>query len=171
MDPLILAGLPLLPVAFVLWMRRRHPGVPRGWQLSQSEAAILHRRLHRCVDETRRAVARAGAGVSVDQLKSLTEDLHDQAIAIDTKLVEASQLPDKARHKAVLELKYRVIETEKLAVRVRELAVDMARPRFEDADDGNRRIRERLDVLDEARREAFGIGRPPTIREPERGDP
>jgi hypothetical protein len=54
MDPLILAGLPLLPVMFVLWMRRRHRGVPRGWQLSQSEAAILHRRLHRCVDETRR---------------------------------------------------------------------------------------------------------------------
>jgi hypothetical protein len=171
MDPLVLLGLPLLPVAFVLWMRRRHPGVPRGWQLSQSEAAILHRRLHRCVDETRRAVARAGAGVSVDQLTSLTEDLHDQAIAIDTKLVEASQLPNKARHKVVLELKYRVIETEKLAVRVRELAVEMARPRIEDADDGNRRIRERLDALDDARREAFGIGDPPTIREPERGDP
>jgi hypothetical protein len=156
---------------FVLWMRRRHRGVPRGWQLSQSEAAILHRRLHRCVDETRRAVARAGAGVSVDQLKSLTDDLHDQAIAIDTKLVEASQLPNKARQKAVLELKYRVIETEKLSGRVRELAVDMARPRLEDADDGNRRIRDRLDALDEARREAFGIGRPPTIREPKRGDP
>ena len=109
--------------------------------------------------------------MSIDQLKSLTEDLHDQAIAIDTKLVEASQLPNKARHKAVLELKYRVIETEKLAVRVRELAVDMARPRIEDADDGNRRIRERLDALDQARREAFGIGLPPTIREPERGDP
>jgi SMC interacting uncharacterized protein involved in chromosome segregation len=152
-------------------MRRRHPGMPRGWQISQSEAAILHRRLHRCVDETRRTVARAGEGVSIDQLKSLTEDLHDQAIAIDTKLVEASQLPNKARHKAVLELKYRVIETEKLAVRVRELAVEMARPRIEDADDGNRRIRERLDALDDARREAFGIGDPPTIREPERGDP
>jgi hypothetical protein len=171
MDPLLLAGLPLLPVAFVLWMRRRHPGVPRGWQISQSEAAILHRRLHRCVDETRRAVARAGEGVSIDQLKSLTEDLHDQAIAIDTKLVEASQLPNKARHKAVLELKYRVIETEKLAVRVRELAVDMARPRIEDADDGNQRLRERLEAIDQARREAFEIGRtsaPPEQRNPDR---
>ena len=66
MDPLVLAGLPLLPVALVLWMRRRHPGMPRGWWVSQSEAAILHRRLHRGVDETRRAVARAGAGVSID---------------------------------------------------------------------------------------------------------
>ena len=171
MDPLILAGLPLLPVAFVLWMRRRHPGVPRGWQLSQSEAAILHRRLHRCVDETRRAVARAGDGVSVDQLKSLTEDLHDQAIAIDTKLVEASKLPQGKRHKALIEIKYRIIETEHMAARVRALAVDMAQPRVAETDEGLDRLRDRLDALDEARREAFGIGGPPTIREPERGDP
>ena len=171
MDPLILAGLPLLPVAFVLWMRRRHPGVPRGWQLSQSEAAILHRRLHRCVDETRRAVARAGDGVSVDQLKSLTEDLHDQAIAIDTKLVEASQLPNKARHKALSSSSTASSRLRSIAARVRALAVDMAQPRIEDADEELDRIRDRLDALDEARREAFGIGGPPTIREPERGDP
>src|SRR6266508_2195608 len=107
MDPLVLAGLPLLPVALVLWMRRRHPAMPRGGWVSQSEAAILHRRLHRGVDETRRAVARAGAGVSIDQLNSLTEDLDAQAIAIDAKLVKASQLPGKTRHKALVELKYR----------------------------------------------------------------
>jgi hypothetical protein len=152
----------------VLWMRRRRPGMPRGWWVSQSEAAILHRRLHRGVDETRRVVARAGAGVSIDQLRSLTEDLDRQAIAIDGKLVEASRLPDKARHKSVVELKYRVIETEKLAVRVRELAVDMAEPQVEDADDGNRRIRDRLDAIDLARREAYGIGRP-SIHEPRDG--
>ena len=170
MDPLVLAGLPLLPVALVLWMRRRHPAMPRGWWVSQSEAAILHRRLHRGVDETRRAVARAGAGVSIDQLKSLTEDLDAQAIAIDAKLVEASRLPGKPRHKALVELKYRVIETEKLAVRVRELAVDMAKPHVEDADDGNRRIRDKLDALDQARLEAYDIGRSTTIREHERGE-
>jgi hypothetical protein len=168
MDPLVLAGLPLLPVALVLWMRRRHPAMPRGWWVSQSDAAILHRRLHRGVDETRRAVARAGTGVSIDQLESLTEDLDQQAIAIDGKLVEASRLPGKARSKAVVELKYRVIETEKLAVRVRELAVDMAKPQVEDADDGNRRIRDKLDAIDLARREAYGIGRPP-IHEPRDG--
>jgi hypothetical protein len=171
MDPLVLVGLPLLPIALVLWLRRRHAGVPRGWQVSQSEAAILHRRAHRCVDETRRAAARAGSGVSVDQLKSLTEDLYDQAVAIDRKLVEASQLPSKPRQKALLELKYRVIETEKLAVRVRELAVDMARPRIDETDDGNRRIRDRLDALDEARREAFGIGAAPAPPEAGREEP
>jgi hypothetical protein len=170
MDPLVLAGLPLLPVALVLWMRRRHPAMPRGWWVSQSEAAILHRRLHRGVDETRRGVARAGAGVSVDQLKSLTEDLDAQAIAIDAQLVKASHLPGKARHKTLVELKYRVIETEKLAVRVRELAVDMTKPQVEDADDGNRRIRDKLDALDHARREAYDIGRPLIIREHERGE-
>jgi chemotaxis regulatin CheY-phosphate phosphatase CheZ len=161
MDPLILVGLPLLPVALILWMRRRHPDVPRGWQLSQSEAAILHRRLHRCVDETRRAVARAGNGVPVEQLKSLTEDLNDQAVAIDRKLVDASRLPSKARHKSLLELKYRIIETEQLAARVRELAVDMARPHVDETDGGIQQLRDRLDALDQARREAFDIGRTP----------
>jgi hypothetical protein len=171
MDPLVLVGLPLLPVALVLWLRRRHPGVPRGWQLSQSEAAILHRRLHRCVDETRRAVARAGSGVSVDQLKSLTEDLYAQAVAIDGKLVEAARLPSKERHKALLELKYRVIDTEQLASRVRKLAADVSRPDVTDTDEGNQRLRERLEAIDQARREAFEIGRMSTPPEPRREEP
>jgi chemotaxis regulatin CheY-phosphate phosphatase CheZ len=171
MDPLILVGLPLLPVALILWMRRRHPDVPRGWQLSQSEAAILHRRLHRCVDETRRAVARAGNGVPVEQLKSLTEDLNDQAVAIDRKLVDASRLPQGTRHKSLLELKYRIIETEQLAARVRELAIDMARPRVDETDGGIQQLRDRLDALDQARREAFDIGRTPSPPDPGREKP
>ena len=170
MDPLVLVGLPLLPVALVLWLRRRHPDVPRGWQLSQSEAAILHRRVHRCVDETRRAVARAGNRVPVEQLKSLTDELYDQAVAIDRKLVEASKLPEGKRHKALIEFKYRIIETEQMAARMRALAVDMAQPRVADTDEGLDRLRERLDALDAARSEAYGIGGPRTIREPERGD-
>jgi hypothetical protein len=169
-DPLIVAGLPLLPWALVLWLRRRHPGVPRGWQLSQSDAAILHRRLHRCVDETRRAIARAGSKVSVEQLQSLTGDLHDQAITIDRNLVEASRLPQGTRHKSMLQLKYRIIETEQLAARVRALAVDVARPHVGDADEGIHRLRERLDALDQARREAFDIGGPQSIRESRHGD-
>jgi hypothetical protein len=171
MDPLVLLGLPLLPVLLVLWLRRRHPGVPRGWQLSQSDAAVLHRRLHRCVDETRRAVARSGGAVPVEHLESLTEELYDQAIAIDHKLVEASRLPQRTRHKSLRELKYRIIETEQLAARVRQLAADTARPSVGDADEGIDRLREHLDALDAARREAFGISRPPTIRESRHGDP
>jgi hypothetical protein len=144
--------------------------VPRGWQLSQSEAAILHRRVHRCVDDTRRAVARAGAGVPVEELKSLTDELYDQAVAIDRKLVEASKLPQGKRHKALIELKYRIIETERMAARVRALAVDTAQPGVADTDDGLDRLRDRLDALDDARREAHEIGRPPTIHEPENDD-
>jgi hypothetical protein len=170
MDPLVLVGLPLLPVLLVLWMRRRHPDVPRGWQLSQSEAAILHRRVHRCVDETRRAVARARNGIPVEQLKSLTDELYDQAVAIDRKLVEASKLPQGKRHKSLIELKYRIVEAEHMAARVRALAVDMAQPRVADTDEGLGRLRDRLDALDAARREAYGIGRPPTIRDREPGD-
>jgi hypothetical protein len=170
MDPLVLVGLPLLPVAFVLWMRRRHPDVPRGWQLFQSEAAILHRRVHRCVDETRRVIARAGKGIPVEQLKSLTDELYDQAVAIDRKLVEVSKLPQGKRHKSLLELKHRIIDTEQLAARVRALAIDTAQPRIAETDEGLHRLRDRLDALDAARREAYGIGQPPTIREPERGD-
>jgi len=170
MDPLVLVGLPLLPVLLVLWMRRRHPDVPRGWQLSQSEAAILHRRVHRCVDETRRAVARARNGIPVEQLKSLTDELYDQAVALDRKLVEASKLPQGKRHKSLIELKYRIVEAEHMAARVRALAVDMAQPRVADTDEGLDRLRDRLDALDAARREAYGIGRPPTIRDREPGD-
>ena len=171
MDPLVLVGLPLLPVALVLWMRRRHPDVPRGWQLSQSEAAILHRRVHRCVDETRRAVARAGTGVPVEQLKSLTDELYDQAVSIDRRLVEASKLPQRSRHKALMEIKYRIIETEQMAARVRSLMVDTAQRIVADTDDRLDQLRDRLDALDAARHEAHGIGRPPTIREREPGDP
>jgi hypothetical protein len=166
MDPLVLAGLPLLPVALVQWMRRRHPAMPRGWWLSQSETAILHRRMHRSIDATRRAVARSGSGVPAAELEALTEDLDAQAIAIDAKLVEASRLPSKLRQEAVVQLKRRVVETEQLAGRVRQLTVDAALPAVADADDGNRRIRERLDALDQARREAFAIAHPQRADEP-----
>jgi hypothetical protein len=127
--------------------------------------------LHRCVDETRRVVTGAGSGVSVDQLKSLTEDLHVQAVAIDGKLVEASRLPSKERHKSLHELKYRVIETEQLAARVRKLAADIARPDVADTDEGNRRLRDRLEAIDQARREAYEIGRTSAPPDPKRDEP
>lgn len=170
MDPLVLVGLPLLPVLLVLWMRRRHPAMPRGWWISQSDAAVLHRRVHRCVDQTRRAVRRSPGGVPVEELESLTHDLDQQAVAIDRKLVEASKLPQGQRHKALIELKYRIIDTERMSARVRALAVDMVQPRLADTDEGLGRIRDRLDALDAARREAYGVGRPPTIRDREPGD-
>jgi hypothetical protein len=162
---LIVAGFVLLPVAVAVRLMRRHRGVPRGWQTAQSEAAMLHRRLHKCVDDTREVIAREAAqGVPAGGLVSLTEDLHAQALAIDQQLVTASRLPDGSRHRSLMAIKQRIVESEKLAARIRQLAVDMASPRFETADEGMRLLKDRLEALDAARREAYeagGLVRPP----------
>jgi hypothetical protein len=156
-----LLGILLVAGALVGWrLQRRHRGVPRGWSTAQSEAAELHRRLHRSVDDTRKAVARVGArGAPVDHLMSLVEDLHVEALTIDRELVAASRLPDGTRHKSLMELKWRIVESEKLARRVQGVAVDMTAPTFDATDEGIRRLHERLDALDEARREVREIGR------------
>jgi hypothetical protein len=80
---------------FLVWrLRRRHSGVPRGWQTAQSTAADLHRRVHRCIDHARRDVAHAGArDAPIDKLVAFVDDLELQARAIDTQLVAASRLP------------------------------------------------------------------------------
>jgi hypothetical protein len=145
---------------FLAWrLRRRHRGVPRGWQSDQGHAAELHRRLHRCVDQTRRAVARAGGrGAPVDRLVTLTDDLEVQARGLDAQLVTASRLPSSRRERALRELRYRVIEVEKLARRVDELASDLTAPVLGATDVGLRDLRERLDALDAARREARRLG-------------
>jgi hypothetical protein len=156
-----LVSIALIVGALVGWrLQRRHRGVPRGWSTAQSEAAALHRRLHHSVDDTRRAVARVGArGVPVDQLVSITEDLHVEALTIDRELVAASRLPDGARHKALVALKRRVVESERLARRVQDIATDMTAPTFEATDAGIRRLHERLDALEQARQEARDLGR------------
>jgi hypothetical protein len=145
---------------FLGWrLRRRHTGVPRGWQTAQSHAADLHRRVHRCIDRTRRAVARAaGEGAPVDKLIVLTDDLDLQARAIDAQLVAASKLPSAPRERSLRDLRYRVIEVEKLATRVDQIAVDLTSPVLGAADAGLADLRLRLDALDQARREAHDIG-------------
>ena len=163
----MLLGLVALTGGLVAWrLQRRHRGVPRGWSTAQSEAADLHRRIHRSVDETRRTVARIGArGAPVDHLMALADDLDTEALTIDRELVTASRLPDGARHKALLELKWRIMASEKLARRVRGVAADVSSPSFDATDDGLRRLEERLDALDEARREVRELGRtePPEL--------
>jgi len=165
----LLLGLVAVGGGLVAWrLQRRHRGVPRGWSTGQSEAAELHRRIHRSVDETRRTVARIGAGgAPVEHLKSLADDLEDEARTIDRELVTASKLPSgSARQKALLELKWRIMESEKLAKRVQAVAIDVAAPTFDATDDGLRRLQERLDALDEARREVRELGQEPGTGEP-----
>jgi hypothetical protein len=155
-------GLLVMGVAvggFLVWrLRRRHRGVPRGWQTDQGPAAELHRRLHRSIDRTRRAVARAGGrGAPIDKLVALTEDLELQARALDTQLVSASRLPASSRPRALRDLRYRVVEVEQLAGRVDQVAAELGGPVLGAADAGLRDLRDRLDALDAARREAHGI--------------
>ena len=94
------------------WVRRR-PGVPLSWQTSQSVAAGLHRRMHRCLDRTRRTVALARRrGVATAHYEGLCDELTTTARALDDQLVLAAKLPFRARHKALLELRYRIVELE-----------------------------------------------------------
>jgi hypothetical protein len=159
MEPAIVA-VAVVTGAFLVWrLRRRHPGVPRGWQTAQSQAADLHRRLHRCIDQTRRALARAGGrGAPVDKLMILADDLDAQARGIDAQLVTASRLPSSPRERSLRELRYRVIEVEKLAARVDEIAVELTSPVLGAADAGLRDLQLRIDALEQARQEAHEIG-------------
>jgi len=155
-----LVAVAAVTAGLLVWrLRRRHRGVPRGWQTAQSLAADLHRRLHRCIDHTRRGIARAGArGAPVDKLVALTDDLDAQARAIDTQLVAASRLPSSPRERSLRDLRYRVIEVEKLAARVDEIAVDLTSPALGAADAGLRDLQLRIDALEQARQEAHDIG-------------
>jgi hypothetical protein len=156
---LIVAGT---AAGFLVWrLRRRHSGVPRGWQTAQSTAADLHRRVHRCIDHARRDVAHAGArDAPIDNLVAFVDDLDLQARAVDTQLVAASRLPSSPRERALRELRYRVIEVEKLAARVSDVAAELTGPVLGAADAGLRDLRLRLDALDQAREEAHGISKP-----------
>lgn len=155
-----LVAIAAVTAGFLVWrLRRRHPGVPRGWQTDQSHAADLHRRLHRCIDQTRRALARAGGrGAPIDKLMILADDLDAQARGIDAQLVVASRLPSSPRERSLRDLRYRVVEVEKLAARVDEIAVELTSPVLGAADAGLRDLRLRVDALEQARQEAHDIG-------------
>jgi hypothetical protein len=165
----IVALLGAVAGGYATWRyRRRHGSVPRGWQTDQSVAADLHRRLHRCVDHTRREIAHAAArGAVVDRLMTLAEDLEVQARGIDAQLVAASRLGGQARERALRDLRYRIIEVEKLADRVNELAAGLRGPELAAADAGIQGLKDRMDALDAARREAEAIGPEPAIELPE----
>lgn len=155
-----LVAIGVVTAGFLVWrLRRRHPGVPRGWQIDQGQAADLHRRLHRCIDHTRQGLARAaGRGAEVDKLMTLTEDLDAQARGIDAQLVTAARLPSVPRERSLRDLRYRVIEVEKLSARVDEIAVQLTSPVLGAADAGLRDLQLRIDALEQARREAHEIG-------------
>jgi len=140
------------------WSRRR-PGVPLKWQTSQSVAADLHRRMHRSVERTRQTVAEARKrGVPTSHYEGLCDRLTTTARAIDDQLVLASKLPFKARHKALLGLRYRIADVEHTGDRIGRTALDAASPLVGSIDDSLRTINERLDHHAEAIEELRELG-------------
>jgi hypothetical protein len=136
------------------WVRRR-PGVPLSWQTSQTVAAGLHRRTHRAIDRGRRTVASARRrGVPTAHYEGLCDELTTTASALDDQLVLAAKLPFTARHKALLALRYRIVELESVADRIGRTALEAASPLVTTSvDDSLRDISERLDHHVEARDE------------------
>ncbi len=140
------------------WLRRR-PGVPWSWQTSQSVAAGLHRRMHRALDRTRRTVALARRrGVATAHYEGLCDELTTTARALDDQLVLAAKLPFTARHKALLGLRYRIVELEGVADRVGRAALEAASPLMSSVDESLRDIKQRLDLHGEARDELREFG-------------
>jgi hypothetical protein len=139
--------------------RRRKPGVPISWQTSQSVAAELHRRMHRSLERTRGTVAAARKrGVPTTHYEGLCDDLAATGRAIDDQLVLASKLPFKARHKALLQLRYRIAELEKTGDRIGRTALEAASPLVGSVDDALHTINQRIDHVHEARDELRELG-------------
>jgi hypothetical protein len=150
----------VITVLGVSWRAsRKRPGVPMSWQTSQSVGADLHRRSHRALERTRRSVADARRrGVPTASYESLVDELEATVRALDDQLVLAARLPFKARHKALLSLRYRVAEVEKTGERIGRTAIEAASPLVGGVDESLRTINERLDHVEEARDELRDLG-------------
>jgi hypothetical protein len=151
----------VLGAALAFRMRAIAPGVPRRWRSSQSVAARLCRRLHRAVDTADASVRQARRrGMPVAWFETVLRDLQGCATAIDHRLVAAAELPLSARHRALLALRYRIVEVEKAAARVVTMAAEVGQPDVEEVRASVRGVHQRLDRLEDARRELrdFGAG-------------
>jgi hypothetical protein len=146
--------------AVIAYRRRRlAPDVPRNWRTSQASAARLCRRLHRAVDRADGAVRRGRKrGVPVAWFENVLNELRGCASAIDQRLVVASELPTAARHRSLHELRYRVVDVEKTATRVERMVADAGRPDTEYVRESVEAVNQRLDRLEDARRELRDLG-------------
>jgi hypothetical protein len=156
----VLVAAAVVTGAGLSWRRyRKKPGVPLSWQTSQSVAADLHRRMHRGVDRTRRTVSDVRKrGVPTATYEGLCDQLDATARAIDDQLVLAARLPFKARHKALLTLRYRIAELERIGDRVGRSALEAASPLVGSVDESLTNIESRLDHLAEAKNELRELG-------------
>ena len=128
---------------------------PTGWALSTSEPARLHRRLRRVA-----ASARISGSNGDITTASLAVEVEDEAVRLETCLVALSRVwrtdRDARRHMTA-----QIAELEHVAVRLATNAAAIARPAAltTGAPDGLSELRERLDALDDARRELSSVER------------
>jgi len=158
----LLVAVVVVTGAGIAWrVHRRRPGVPISWQTNQSVAADLHRRMHRALERTRGTVRDARRrGVPTESHEGLIDDLAATARALDDQLVLASKLPFKARHTALLALRYRIITLERTGDRIGRAAIEAASPLVDGVDESLTRINDRLDLVEDARRELRQLGDP-----------
>jgi hypothetical protein len=149
----------VLGTALLFRRRRIAPDVPRSWRSSQSVAARLCRRVHRAIDAADGAVRGAERrGQPVVCFEQSVHDLRTCATTIDRQLVVAADLPLSARHKALLSLRYRIIELEKAAGRITTMAASAGGPDVDEVRASTRAVHTRLDQLEDARRELRDLG-------------
>lgn len=160
MDPVVL-GVAIGVVALAIVVRgvRRSAGVPIGWRTSQSTAARLHRRVHRALDAAEADIRRAAKrGQPVDPYRGLVDDLRAYVRTFDDRLVVAARLSLGPRHRALLEIRYRIADFEKAAARVANMALEAGAPDLTGLQDGIRDLHGHLDRIEEARRELRELG-------------
>lgn len=134
--------------------RRRHRGVPLSWGVSHSRAARLHRRLHYQCDRAQFAINRSRArGLEPVLLEGAVDELMRQALVLDARLVDASQLPMRDRNRQLATLRWRVIEHGRLATRVSLMATDVGLPELATTDATLAEVSVQLQALAAARHE------------------
>jgi DNA repair ATPase RecN len=158
-------------VGMLLWIRHRmrrflrvrprtRTQAPTGWALSTSEPARLHRRLRRVA-----ASARLSGSNGDTTTAALAVQVEDEAVRLETCLVALSRVWRTDRD-ARRQMTAQITELEHLTVRLATNAAAISRPAAltTGAPDSLSELRERLDALDDARRELSTVERQAGVR-------
>lgn len=128
---------------------------PKEWRTGVSSAARLYRRLLDAIESGNDAVREARRDdIATEQLATAMNELRNQAAAITEHLVVVSRLPLAKRQNGFRPLRSQVDEVERLAARI---GISAAHARGHKAvSEGLDGVAARLDLLDQARRDAEG---------------
>lgn len=124
------------------------PGVPtnapKEWAGAHSREARMHRRLRDAV-----AALRANASLDDPSMAGIREDLQEQAVAVDQRLIAAAALPKSRREEPLAKLEEAVSAIEEAAAAV----VDLRGPSLESVEQGIEDVRTRIRLVESARAE------------------